>query len=83
MEVILQPSAKKELDRLSGKLGLRIALAIKNLQKEPFPVHSKKLQGWNGHYRLRVGDYRVVYFWDKENKNILITKIKHRREVYK
>ena len=83
MEVILQSSAKKELDRLPSKLGLRISLAIRGLQEEPFPTQSKKLQGWVSHYRLRVGDYRVIYFWDKVTKKILITKVKHRREVYK
>ncbi len=83
MEVKLKPNAEKELDKLPDKLAKRIVAAIIQLQTEPFPVNSQKLSGKTGTYRLRVGDYRIIYFWDKIRKLLLVTRIRHRREVYK
>jgi mRNA interferase RelE/StbE len=74
--------AQKELSRLPTQVQARIAKAVLELEKNPFPHGSKKLKNRDG-YRIRVGDYRVVYFADAKTKNIVIGVIGHRREVYR
>ena len=64
------------------KLLLNLAHKIEELKYNPFPVNSKKLKENLG-YRLRVGDYRILYTVDKIVQIIEIYKIGHRRDVYK
>ena len=80
--VVFSRSSQKELAALQGKMRLRVAKAIRALETEPFPRSVKKLQNRDG-YRLRVGDYRVLYTFDAEKKIIFISAIGHRREVYR
>lgn len=56
--------------------------ALVKLGDNPLPPQSKKLQGSLG-YRLRVGDYRVLYELDKLNQVIAIYAVRHRREAYR
>lgn len=60
----------------------RIARALVALEANPFPPGVKKLQNRDG-YRLRVGDYRILYQADVPHHVIRITAIGHRREVYR
>ena len=82
MKILFVKSAEKELLRLNQSLGQRIFQKISLLKNDPYGQNSQKLEGGKG-YRIRVGDYRVVYTIDKENKTILIIKIGHRREIYR
>ena len=61
---------------------VRIAKAILALESTPFPSGGKKLKNRDG-FRIRVGDYRVLYSADSETKTIAIGVIRHRREVYR
>lgn len=80
---VLKKSAKKELDSLSDAVFQKIDNAILSLKDNPRPFpHSKKLEGENK-FRLRVGDYRVVYTVDGKDKVITIYRIRHRKEVYR
>lgn len=83
MIVILKPSAAKDLDRLPDQIARRIADRLQGLEQDPFPPNSKKLSGWNNTYRLRVGDYRVVYVVNTPLKQIFVTKVRHRKDVYR
>lgn len=83
MEVLLKPSAEKDLNKLPKKLAEKISLVIAALKNNPFPVGCQKLSAEDDIYRVRVGNYRVVYFWDKAGKKLLVTRIRHRREVYR
>lgn len=56
---------------------------IEKLKKEPFPHGYEKLEGNDGFYRIRSGDYRVIYQLFQKKLIILIVKIGHRREVYR
>jgi mRNA interferase RelE/StbE len=56
---------------------------IESLAKNPFPVQSKKLKDSESCYRLRVGDYRVIYQVDTENKFVIIYHVRHRKDAYK
>ena len=82
MKILFVKSAEKELLRLKKSLAQRIFQKISLLKNNPYGQNSQKLEGNKG-YRIRIGDYRVVYTIDKENKIILIIKIGHRREIYR
>ena len=74
--------ARKELSRLASDVQVRIARAILALEKDPFPPGCKKLRNRDG-WRIRVGDYRVLYFADTKARQIVVGVIGHRREVYR
>ncbi len=74
--------ARKELSRFPAPIQARIAKAILALEENPFPHGCKKLKNRDG-FRIRVGDYRVLYFADNKAKQIVIGVIGHRREVYR
>ncbi|MBI5075861.1 MAG: type II toxin-antitoxin system RelE/ParE family toxin [Nitrospirae bacterium] len=81
--ISLKKSAKKELDSLPDQIFLKIDTAILSLRGEPFPYpHAKKLKG-EDRCRLRVGDYRVVYSVDENQRIITIFRIRHRKDVYR
>jgi mRNA interferase RelE/StbE len=81
-KVSFKPSALKELERLSPPLVDRIFLRIGNLQEDPRPAGCKKLKGGEAEWRIRIGDYRVVYTIDDRRMRIEITRVRHRRDVY-
>jgi mRNA interferase RelE/StbE len=66
-DVALTSSAAKELKKLSGQLIARIVPRLENLAFDPRPPGCKKLQGGDCEWRIRVGDYRVVYTIDNED----------------
>lgn len=76
-------SARKELDRITDPEFLRIDKAILALKNQPrsYP-QSKKLEGENK-FRLRVGDYRIVYEIDDKQKIVTIYRVRHRKDVYR
>lgn len=75
------PSAAREFRRLHGSLRERIRSAIDGVAMDPRPAGMVKLAGRDD-YRVRVGDYRVVYAVDDELV-VLVARIAHRREVYR
>ena len=78
----IKQSAQKELDALDDTLFTRIDRKILALAENPRPAGCKKLKGYKDQWRVRVGDWRVVYIIDDAAKLISITRIAHRREVY-
>ena len=74
--------ARKELARLPAQMQTRIARAILALEADPFPNNTKKLKNRDG-WRIRVGDYRILYFTKTKARLITIGVIGHRREVYR
>ena len=80
--VALTSSAEKELKKLSGQLIARIVPRLENLASNPRPSGCKKLRGGDEEWRIRVGDYRVVYTIDDARLLVEVTRIRHRREVY-
>jgi mRNA interferase RelE/StbE len=80
--VALTSSADKELKELSNSLIARIAPRLENLAANPRPLGCKKLKGGDKEWRIRVGDYRVVYTIDDETLLVEVTRIRHRSEAY-
>jgi mRNA interferase RelE/StbE len=80
--VIVKKSAQKELDSLPKKLQLRIRGVIDLLAINPFPPNSKKLQGRDG-YRIKTGDYRILYNVDGDQLLVLVLRVGHRRDIYR
>lgn len=79
----LLESPKKFLGKIKDKkLLFRLVKVIEDLKYNPFPQNSKKLKGNLG-YRLRIGDYRILYTVDKVVKIIEIYMIGHRKDVYR
>lgn len=78
-------SAKQEFDRLPAKIQNKVLEACRILSTNPFSeiLKIKKLKGADSLYRIRIGDYRVVYEVRREVLLILVIKIGHRREVYR
>ena len=80
--VALASSAEKELQRLPKKTIARVVLRLEQLALTPRPAGRKKLKGGDKEWRIRVGDYRVVYVVDDAARTIDVTRIAHRRDVY-
>jgi mRNA interferase RelE/StbE len=57
--------------------------AIESLGNEPFPHQTIKLEGAEGLFRIRVGDYRIIYEVDRRKRQVIIHHVRHRRDVYK
>ena len=77
-----EPSAEKVLDALDGSQRERIIRAVATLAADPYSSRNvKALRG--GGFRLRVGDWRVVYALRNDELVVLIVRIGHRREVYR
>ena len=81
-QIEIARDARKELERLPAQIQIRISKAILALEENPFPHGCKKLKNRDG-FRIRVGDYRVLYFADTKLKQIVVGVIGHRREVYR
>lgn len=81
--VELKRSAAKELRSLPATIISRIDEAITALGSDPRPPGAKKLVGEENLYRIRVGDYRIVYLVRDDVLVVLVIRIAHRREVYR
>lgn len=82
-EVRYAPSALKELEKLPKKITARVRDAINDLALAPRPRGCKKLEGEEDTYRIRVGDYRVIYEVHDDLVIVLIIRIRHRKDAYK
>lgn len=82
-EIRFKASALKAFRKLHGEKRGRVAEAILRLAEEPRPTGSRKISGRRGLYRIRIGDYRVIYEVQHEVLVVLIIKVAHRREAYR
>jgi mRNA interferase RelE/StbE len=76
-------SARKELENLPANIADRIVLKIEALAANPRLPGVIKLQGSRNFWRLRVGDYRVVYSINDSSRMLDIAVVRHRRDVYR
>lgn len=81
--ITYKKSVEKDLRKISKPHLKKIVQAIQQLAHNPKPTASTGLKGFSNVYRLRVGDYRIVYEINKGELIVLIVRVAHRREVYK
>ncbi len=80
--VILPRSVQKELDRLPDEVARRILTRLAGLEINPRPADVKKLKGRDA-WRIRVGDYRVIYEIHDRELRILVITVGHRGDIYR
>ena len=82
-EVRLLVTARGQLLRVPKRIRSRLRDTIRALAADPRPAGCKKLTGGTDYFRIRVGDYRVLYEVRDRDVLVLVIKIGHRREVYR
>jgi mRNA interferase RelE/StbE len=80
--LLIKPSAAKELDRLPTGDRRRVVRRIEGLSADPRPSGCEKISG-DDKYRVRQGDYRVIYLVNDDRRDVVVFKIGHRRDVYR
>ncbi len=81
--VSFRKSAEKDIRKLDARLQQRVFTAVEPLARNPRPSGCRKLQGSADAYRIRVGDYRVIYTVDDAILIVAVERVRHRREVYR
>jgi mRNA interferase RelE/StbE len=81
-QILINPSAEKQIQKLPKNVRIRITESILNLGDEPRPHGSKKLQGVDA-YRIRIGDYRVVYEIQDNILLVTVVIVGNRKDIYK
>ncbi len=76
-------SVDRFLEKLDASIADRVVAKMETLFKGPYPAGYKKLKGTSNRYRLRSGDYRILYEVDFEAGAILICTVAHRKEAYR
>jgi mRNA interferase RelE/StbE len=79
--ILILPSAQKLLDKLPNAIAVRIENKILQLEHDPRPPGCKKLKGRDA-WRIRIGDYRVIYEINDGRLIVTVVTVGHRREVY-
>jgi mRNA interferase RelE/StbE len=79
----IKRTAERDLRRLPKALFLRINQDILRLKTDPRPMGTRKLKGSVEGWRIRVGDYRVIYQIDEVTMTVTIVRVRHRRDVYR
>jgi mRNA interferase RelE/StbE len=82
-KVQLKPAVQKDFRKIPPKILSRILEVIENLEQNPFPPQAIKLADSDRLYRIRTGDYRVIYEVETEARTITVHYVRHRREVYR
>jgi len=82
-QIEFRPSARKMIDKLPDSLFRRISPAIERLAEEPRPHGCVKLSGFERMWRIRVGNYRIVYEIHDDRRIVIILVVAHRRESYR
>lgn len=81
--VEIKPSAQKELESLPDHVLARVVHRLESLAHNPKPAGCKKLKGFKDQWRIRVGDWRVLYILDEASRLVSVTRIAHRRDAYR
>ncbi len=76
-------AARRDLAALSHDVLRRIDAHIRALAEQPYPPGAQKLQGGEGLFRIRIGDYRLIYTVEHHRLVVLIVRVGHRRNIYR
>jgi mRNA interferase RelE/StbE len=81
--VQLAPAAKRQLRKLDRSIQERVVRRLEKLEKDSRPPGVEKMEGEEGTYRIRMGEYRIVYEIRDKVLVVLVLKVGHRREIYR
>ena len=79
----IRPAAERDLRALTPTMLARIDARLRELADNPRPRGTERLRGPQGGFRLRVGDYRILYDVDDAQQVVIIGRVRHRRDVYR
>ena len=79
----ISATAERQLRKINKQDQLRVLHTIQGLSQVPYPKGCRKLRGCQNIYRIREGNYRVIYSVEAERLSVLIIKAGHRKDVYK
>ena len=81
--IVVHREAKKELRRLPRHILQSALVGIHALAYDPYPAGCSKLRGYESLYRIRVGDWRIVYEADSKTRTVMVLRVASRGEVYR
>jgi len=81
-KVFIERNAEKDFRKIPKAIQKKIILVINKLKTNPRPLNVRKISGLENCYRIRVGDYRIVYEINDKEKKVNIFRIRHRKEAY-
>lgn len=82
-QVLIERKAEKDLEILPAKIFQKVSAKIQQLANNPRPQGSQKLRNSDDNYRIRIGDYRVLYEIDGQDKVVKIFRVKIRGQAYR
>ena len=82
-DVLVERSAEKELKKIASDVQPKIGAALRSLANDPRPPGCRKLVGSKNDWRIRVGNYRVIYEIADEVRIVRVSKIRHRKDSYR
>ncbi len=82
-QVSLRPGAERQRRKLDAQIRQRVNEALLALEDTPRPLGVVKLRGSDREWRIRIGDYRIIYEIDDDGNQVIILRITHRREAYR
>ena len=82
-QIVFVRTARKELEALPHTIAARILKKVELLALNPKPSDSKKLHGHSSLWRIRVGEYRVIYIIDNDKKVVDVAIVRHRSDAYR
>jgi len=82
-QVEIAPAVQRDVKRLPPEMVRKVDAAMLALEQTPRPHGCTKLEGSEDEYRVRVGDYRILYVIDDKAKLVTIARVRHRRDAYR
>jgi len=80
--VLIPKSVHKQINKLPSSVSVSVISKLEALQENPKPAGSLKMHGSEG-WRIRLGDYRIIYDIDDRQKLVVVRRVGHRREIYR
>ena len=81
-QVFIKPAAQRQIKKLTLAVQKDLIALIENLSEDPRPSGCKKLKGRRNQYRVRSGDYRIIYSIEDNSLIVRVIKVGHRRDIY-
>ena len=82
-KIDLKRSFEQDIKKIDKQFIPKIVEIVEGLSSNPFPPQSKKLKGSEASYRLRIGNYRIIYQVNTPSKLIVVYYVRHRKDAYK